>query len=226
LLRGLVGLDGLIGCKASLGFRAVLLELASRAMVGRLARCFPSFEISFDLDLFSLADLSRPLVVAALPGIGNGGKAQSRFVSSGEGGRRGPGSEPLRVEGNGDLGPEPALMGDAIELCPLLAGVSSSCTKGRSRKRVSSVAFIEGFSFAHSRQMNLSWAEEAVELAGSASCLRNLCAEEAVAWLRNVSVQLRRFQCAILESHLMQAWVRTDAQPGLTFRHHARSLSI
>lgn len=57
--------------------------------------------------------------------VGKGGKAQSRFESSGEGGRRGPGNEALRKFVNGDLEPEDALTGETMELCPLLAGVSS-----------------------------------------------------------------------------------------------------
>jgi len=62
---------------------------------------------------------------AGLFAVGKGGKAQSRFVSSGEGGRRGPGNDPLRKLLNGDLEPDDALKGETMELCPLLAGVSS-----------------------------------------------------------------------------------------------------
>lgn len=72
-----------------------------------------------------MADLSLFLVVVDRDGSGKGGKAQSRFVSSGDGGRRETDSEPLRTTGHGERGPEVALNGETIELCPLLAGVSS-----------------------------------------------------------------------------------------------------
>ena len=72
-----------------------------------------------------MAALSRFRAVGARDGNGKGGKAQSRFVSSGEGGLRGMGNESLRIVGHGDLGPEVALTGDIIELVPLLAEASS-----------------------------------------------------------------------------------------------------
>lgn len=101
----------------------------SLASVGRLLPCDGALP-SRDLDRFPsprcVPDLSLLFVVAALD-MGNGGKAQSRLVSSGEGGRRGPGTDPLRTACHGALGPgpEPALAGEAKELFPLLPGVSS-----------------------------------------------------------------------------------------------------
>lgn len=75
--------------------------------------------------LCCVTDLSRLLDAVGLFAVGKGGKAQSRFVSSGDGGRRGPGNDPLRRFVNGDLEPEDALIGEIMELWPLLAGVSS-----------------------------------------------------------------------------------------------------
>lgn len=84
---------------------------------------------SLDLDrvesLCCVMARPRRLVVPVLLAMGNGGNAQSRFVSSGVGGLREPGIDGLREVGNGDRGPEDALTGEAIELCPLLAGVTS-----------------------------------------------------------------------------------------------------
>ena len=61
--------------------------------------------------------------------VGKGGKAQSRFVNSGDGGRFPTGVVILR-EGmpKGDLWPEELLLGEIViskELWPLLLGVSS-----------------------------------------------------------------------------------------------------
>ena len=67
----------------------------------------------------------RRLVVPTLLAIGKGGNAQSKLVSSGVGGLRGPGMDGFRAVGNGDRDPEEALMGEAMELCPLLVGVNS-----------------------------------------------------------------------------------------------------
>jgi len=64
-------------------------------------------------------------------GIGNGGKAQSRFMSSGEGGRRGPGAVAFLGAGQGDREMDDVLAGDRMEPWPLLlAGVSSPWRKG------------------------------------------------------------------------------------------------
>jgi hypothetical protein len=65
--------------------------------------------------------------------VGNGGKAQSRFESSGDGGLARDGMVmPREGARNGDR-PDDVLIGDmALEPRPLLAGVSSfGCTSGR-----------------------------------------------------------------------------------------------
>ena len=74
--------------------------------------------------------------------VGNGGKAQSRFVNSGEGGAKGNGLVwLLRGMRNGDLRPEDELIGDtSCDPLPLLAGVSwSGRRNGRSAHTISTV---------------------------------------------------------------------------------------
>ena len=129
LLSGLAGRD-LDICKTSPVLVTEVLDDPFLVSGGRLLPFPSALWASRDRDRFVslrwVVDLSRFFVVAPLAGVGNGGKAQSRFVNSGEGGRRGPGTDPLRNEGQGDLKlPEPALTGEATEFCPLLAGVSS-----------------------------------------------------------------------------------------------------
>lgn len=57
--------------------------------------------------------------------IGNGGNAQSRFVSSGEGGLRETGTAGLRGAFHGAFRADVALTGEPIDPWPLLAGVNS-----------------------------------------------------------------------------------------------------
>ena len=71
-------------------------------------------------ELFFVPDLAWLLFLL----VGNGGKAQSRFDHSGEGGRRTAGTAALVVCRNGDLRPEDT--GDDT----LLAGVSSPENEG------------------------------------------------------------------------------------------------
>jgi hypothetical protein len=125
------GVEGrrLSGSCISCAARDKLFEDSALDKGTALLFCRDDLQASLDLDrcvsLLCVEDLSLRLVVGALEGKGNGGKAQSRFVSSGDGGRRETGNEPFRTAGHGDLGPEVALNGETIELCPLLAGVSS-----------------------------------------------------------------------------------------------------
>jgi hypothetical protein len=61
--------------------------------------------------------------------VGKGGKAQSRLVSSGEGGPRGAAIAVFLGAFHGDRRPV-ALTGELMEPLPLLAGVSSPAKEG------------------------------------------------------------------------------------------------
>jgi hypothetical protein len=81
------------------------------------------------LDAFALfrgfEDFSSWFEGALVPVVGKGGKAQSRFVSSGEGCLRGAAIAALLGAFQGSFRPDVALTGEPTEPLPLLAGVNS-----------------------------------------------------------------------------------------------------
>lgn len=139
LLTDCVLLDGVDGrdCFSLVSFsfnRARLLEDPSLTNEACLLSCRSGLGASRDLErllsLLWVVALSRRRAVFAFAVMVNGGKAQSRLESSGDGGLRGPGIDPFPTLGHRGFDPEVALTGETIELCPLLAGVSSPWKAG------------------------------------------------------------------------------------------------
>ena len=108
--------DGDLLCDKELGscFDDALL------LAGDCGLLFEDFDLVWYFEDFPLL-----LEAALLPVIGNGGNAQSRFVSSGEGGRRGAAIAGFLCAFHGGLRADVALTGEPMEPLPLLAGVSS-----------------------------------------------------------------------------------------------------
>lgn len=85
------------------------------------------FDVLFLLDGFE--DLEPLLEEGLEPVVGKGGKAQSRFVSSGEGDLRDIAIAVFLGAFHGDLRAEVALTGEPTEPFLLRAGVNSPATK-------------------------------------------------------------------------------------------------